>query len=193
MTPWRPQQAWKPAGPTDATRLPYSQPWYRQGQGALDQVIKELREMRSLVETRTTERDHALNMAQEANQMWASIKDECTRLETAKRDADEAVMAEKAAAEAALMDALRARSEIERLEREIGSLKNDVDQAHEATKTADAEADAAKKALAVMASRNADEMAAARRAEAELAAATDKDGRNASGTKVYKRSYATHA
>lgn len=173
MTPWRPQQAWRPAGPTDATRLPYSQPWYRQGQGALDQVVKELREMRSLVETRTTERDHALNMAQEANQMWASIKEENTRLEVAKRDADEAAEAEKAAAEAARMDAHRARGECDRLEREKGNLLVEVEKAHEATTAAEGEAAAAKKALAVMASRKADEQAQARRAEAELAAATE--------------------
>ena len=47
------------------------------------------------------------------------VKDEWERAEYGRYDADEDVMAEKAAAEAALMDALRARSEIERLEAEL--------------------------------------------------------------------------
>ena len=173
MTKWRPQTAWRPAGGLDNTRLPYSQPWFRQGQGALDQVIKELREMRSLVDTRTTERDHALHMAQEANEMWANIKAENAKMMQDRREADENAIAERAAAEAAQHDAQATRDLCDRLEREKGELQQEVARARELTKEAQAETAAAKMALERMAQRNAEEMAVARKAAAELAAANE--------------------
>ena len=174
MTNWRPpQKAWKPAGGGDNTRLPYSQPWFRQGQGALDQVVKELREMRALVEIRTTERDHALNMAHEANEMWAAIKAENVRAEEAKREADDAAASNEALANAMAADKQRELERGEQLMRQLAERTVELERAKEDTRAAQAESAAAKKALEVMAQRKADEMASARRAEAELAAAQE--------------------
>jgi hypothetical protein len=173
VLPWRPQAAWKPAGPQDATRLPYSQPWFRQGQTALDSCVKELREMRALVEVRTTERDHALNMAQEANEMWSRIKADNAALQKVATAAEERADAEAAHAESSARDAERARSECEQLRVEMGRQAAELARAQKETEDARREMEACKTALREMATKEAEEHAKMRRAEAELAATTE--------------------
>jgi len=171
--PWRPQAAWKPSGPQDATRLPYSQPWFRQGQTALDACVKELREMRALVEVRTTERDHALNMAQEANEMWAQIKADNASLQAVATAAEERADAEMALSQQAREDYGRARDEADQLRGEMGRQSAELARANKATEEAKKEMEACKVALREMATKEAAEHAKMRRAEAELAAATE--------------------
>lgn len=171
--PWRPQKVWKPAGPQDATRLPYSQPWFRQGQTALDSCVKELREMRALVEVRTTERDHALNMAQEANEMWSRIKADNANMQRDVEAAQQRAEAEAANAEASARDAAQAHRDCQQLRVEMSKQAAELEAANKATEEARKEMEACKAALREMASKEAAEHARMRRAEAELAAATE--------------------
>jgi hypothetical protein len=167
--------AWKPAGAAgvDNMRMPYSQPWFRQGQGALDACVKELREMRALVEVRTNERDQALNMAREANEMREAVKAECEELRKATEEGGAALAAEQAAAAAAAADADAARTECDELRTEMAQLASHKRAMERAAEEAAREMEAAKTALTELAKRQAHETAAARRAEAELAAATE--------------------
>ena len=175
MTRWQPQTAWRPAGMSgvDKYSQPYSQPWFRQGQGALDACVKELREMRALVEVRTNERDQALALAQEANEMYAAMEKDRNRMERERDEAREAASAEGDNAAAAFADAQAAREEGEALRTEMAQLRAEKAAAERAADDARKEMEAASVALQELAKKQLAETAAARRAEAELAAATE--------------------
>jgi len=165
---WQPPKSWKPAGPA---RLPYSQPWQRQGQVALDNCIKHIAELKCLLEERTRERDNNLALAKEANDMLTALSAEKGRVE-------QALEAARLESEQARDEADKARAEHDAAMGELGQLtaaKRSVDTELQQTQAqlqdTIAAKDATQRALKECTEANAAMMQQSMRSQAETAAA----------------------
>ena len=116
--PWRPAKSWKPAG-APPTRMPYSQPWVRQGQVALDNCVKHIAELKSLLEVRTSERDDNLKLAQQTNELLTQVSRERNELSEELQATRLECDGERAKASAANAAAAALRSEGDQLRAEL--------------------------------------------------------------------------
>ncbi len=174
-----PPQNWKPAGLNSSAggsgglgqHMPYSQPWMRQGQVALDNCVKHIAELKCMLEVRTGERDSNLKLAQQTNELLQEVTRERSQLQSEISELHLEKEALKAEAQAARADADKAAGEATELRRAREQLTERLTVVQTELQMAQEEATGARRALEAQSERIANIQSAAMRAEAEKAAA----------------------
>lgn len=175
-----PGEQWKPPGLLSSAsgtgsglgqHMPYSQPWMRQGQIALDNCVKHIAELKCMLQVRTDERDANLKLAQQTNELLQEVTRERTQLQTQMHEMQLEKESLQTEAQAARANAEKVTRELQEVTRVREQLTERLAATQTELKTAQIDAAGAKRALEAQSERFATMHATTMRAEAEKAAA----------------------